>query len=228
MRSVSLAIAFDLVLEHGRCVGVTLPETPEAIDALAETLAPAERARAFELPPGPRRRSWTGGRAAMREALARSGLVAAGVPADDRGAPVLPSGVAGSITHKERIAAAIVAFEARARVGVDVEMDVARSHDIAPRVLRDAERDELAALDADARAREVLLRFSAKEAIYKALDPFVRRYVGFDEVSVSPRDGGGAVVASYLREGEGPFVIGVRWRRFDGIVLTTARIERAG
>src|ERR1019366_2690292 len=174
------------------------------------------------------RRSWTGGRAAMREALARSGLAAAGVPADDRGAPVLPPGVAGSITHKERIAAAIVAFEARARVGVDVEMDVARSHDIAPRVLRDAERDELAALDADLRAREVLLRFSAKEAIYKALDPFVRRYVGFNEVSVSPRDDGGAVVASYLREGEGPFAIDVRWRRFDGIVLTTARIERAG
>jgi phosphopantetheinyl transferase len=56
----------------------------------------------------------------------------------------------------------MVAVESTARVGVDV--DVARSHDIASRVLRDAECDELAGLDDDDRGREVLLRFSAKEA----------------------------------------------------------------
>ncbi len=220
-------IAFDLTLEHGRCVGVTLPEAAEAVDALAETLAAAERARAFDLPI-PRRRTWTGGRAAMREALGRLGFPADAVATDDRGAPVLPPGVRGSITHKERIAAAMVALESSACVGVDVEMDIARSHDIASRVLRDAERAELVGLDAAGRAREVLLRFSAKEAIYKALDPFVRRYVDFKEMSVSPRPGGAALVTPYLREGEGPFAIEVRWRRFDGIVLTTARIERVG
>src|ERR1019366_6126435 len=104
--------------------------------------------------------------------------------------------------------------------------DVARPLDIASRVLRDAELDELDGLDAAERAREVLLRFSAKEAIYKALDPFVRRYVEFKEMSVSPRPGGTALVTPYLRDGEGPFVIEVRWRRVDGIVLTTARTER--
>jgi hypothetical protein len=30
-----------------------------------------------------------------------------------------------------------------------------------------------------------------------------------------------------LRDGEGPFVIEVRWRRFEGVVLTTARVVRA-
>ena len=102
-----------------------------------------------------------------------------------------------------------------------------RSLDIASRVLRDAERDELAGLDETDRAREVLLRFSAKEAIYKALDPFVRRYVDFKEMSVSPGPDGAAVVTPYLREGEGPFAIEVRWRRFDGFILTSARVERA-
>jgi enterobactin synthetase component D len=220
-------LAFDLVLEHGRCVGVRIPPADAEVEALAATLAPEELARAMDLP-RPRRRTWTGGRVAMREALARLGLAVPVVATDDRGAPVLPAGVAGSITHKERLAAAIVAFEPSARVGVDLEMDVPRTHDIAARVLRDAERDELAGLDAVARAREVLLRFSAKEAIYKAIDPYVRRYVDFKEMSVSPSADGGAVVTPHLRDGEGPFVIEVRWRRFDGIVLTTARVERAG
>jgi enterobactin synthetase component D len=226
---VAADIAFDLALEHGRCIGVRIPERDADVDALAGALAPAERARAMALP-GPRRRTWTGGRTAMREALDRLAQPLEAVAFDDRGAPVLPAGVAGSITHKERLAAALVAFETRARLGVDVELDVARPLDIASRVLRDAEVDELDGLGPAERAGEVLLRFSAKEAIYKALDPFVRRYVEFKEMSVSPRPDGTAVVTPYLREDlrarEGSFVIEVRWRRFDGIVLTTARVER--
>ena len=123
---------------------------------------------------------------------------------------------------------ALVAPRGRARMGVDVEIDVARSHDIARRVLTPGEIAELAHLDASDRAREVLLRFSAKEAVYKALDPFVRRYVGFSEVAVSPRPDGTAIVTAGLPDGEGPFLIEVRWRRFDGIVLTTARVIPSG
>ena len=144
--------------------------------------------------------------------------------ADDRGAPLLPAGVAGSITHKEGLAAALVAFEPRAKLGVDIEMDVPRSQDLSSRVLAEDEAAELASLDAVALAREVLLRFSAKEAVYKALDPWVRRYVGFKEVSVSTRSDGTALVTTHLEHAEGPFDIDARWCRFEGIVLTTARI----
>jgi enterobactin synthetase component D len=224
---VTADLAFDLELAHGRCVGVRIPEAGAALDALAEAaLWPEERARAAALPV-PRRRTWIGGRVAMREALVRLGEAPAPVPTDDRGAPVLPPGIAGSITHKEGLAAALVARESTARVGVDVELDVVRSQDIASRILTPAERAETAHLDASDRAREVLLRFSAKEAIYKALDPFVRRYVGFGEVAVSPRGDGTAAVTPGLRAGEGPFVIEVRWLRFEGIVLTTARVTLA-
>ena len=86
----------------------------------------------------------------------------------------------------------------------------------------------IAGLEGDERQRAILLRFSAKEAIYKALDPFVRRYVDFKEVALTPRSDGGADVTMHLREGEGPFVVEAQWRRFDGIVLTTARVERSG
>ncbi len=221
-------IAFDLALEHGRCVGVRIPASDADLGALAEAaLSPEERVRALGMG-GPRRRTWVGGRVAMGEALVRLGSAPVPVPSDDRGAPVLPAGIAGSITHKEGLAAALVAPESRARVGVDLELDVTRNEDIASRVLTPGELAEIAHLDASARAREVLLRFSAKEAVYKALDPFVRRYVGFGEVAVSPRDGGTALVSASLPASEGPFVIEVRWRRFDGIVLTTARVTPPG
>jgi 4'-phosphopantetheinyl transferase EntD len=219
-------IAFDLELEHGRCIGVRIPGTDDAVHELAGAiLLPEERAFAAGLTPL-RRRTWVGGRVALREALARRRVEVPSILADDRGAPALPAGVVGSITHKEDLASALVAVEGRARIGVDLELDVARTQDSSARVLTEDELAELAGLDAAARAREVLLRFSAKEALYKALDPFVRRYVGFQEVSVSPRADGGASASWRLRPGEGPFAIDVRWRRFDGVVLTTARVDR--
>jgi enterobactin synthetase component D len=222
-----LELAFDLDLEHGRCVGIWIPEGEQAVGELGATLAREEGEYAQGLPPL-RRRTWVGGRAALREAVARAGFdLHSAVLSDDRGAPMLPSGISGSITHKERVAAALVVRGEGFRVGVDVEHDEAGPQDIASRVLADDEVTELAAHDVTSRAREVLLRFSAKEAIYKALDPFVRRYVGFKEVSVATRDDGGARVSLRLRDGEGPFASEVRWRRFDGIVLTTARVERS-
>jgi enterobactin synthetase component D len=218
-------VRFDLRLEHGRCVGVRLPDAPGEIDALADAvLAPEERDFAAGLV-AHRRRTWVGGRVAMRQALSRSGLEARAVLADGRGAPMLPAGVAGSISHKDNLAAALVAIDA-GHVGVDIEIDARRAIDIASRVLTDEEAAELAVLDVGARAREVLLRFSAKESIYKALDPYVRRHVGFKEVRVVPLAGGGVRVDAFLPAGEGRFAIEARWMRFDGLVLTTARVER--
>ena len=86
------------------------------------------------------------------------------------------------------------------RVGVDIETDAPRATDIARMVLTEDEELELAPLSPAERSREVLLRFSAKEAVYKALDPFVRRYVGFKEVSVSPRPDGSAGVVAHLAD----------------------------
>jgi enterobactin synthetase component D len=217
-------VAFDLALEHGRCIGVRIPDADAIVDALAAgLLAPEESTHAMGLPPR-RRRTWVCGRIALRRALALEGLDVPAVLADARGAPLLPPGISGSITHKESLAAGLVAREPVARVGVDLELCAERAPAIESRILTDDEALELGRLDAAARGPDLLLRFSAKEAIYKALDPFVRRYVGFKEVSVSTQPDGSARVSSALRNGEGPFAIEVRWRRFEGIVLTTARV----
>jgi 4'-phosphopantetheinyl transferase EntD len=228
----AIELAFDLALEHGRCVGIRIPADASGVEALIEKgLAPEERARA-EAMPLPRRKTWAGGRAALREALVRVGIApdaaARAVLPNDRGAPDLPAGISGSITHKETVAAALVAFEPHARVGVDLEIDASRSTDIASHVLTADELAAIAHLADDERSREVLVRFSAKEAVYKAIDPFVRRYVEFREVEVFPHADGSARFVSRLPPAEGPFAVEVRWRRFDGVILTTARVERAG
>lgn len=219
-------VAFDLELPHGRCVGVRLPEALGVVEALAEGgLLAEERAYARTLG-AVRRRTWLGGRIALRQALAREGIAAAPVLADARGAPALPPGVAGSISHKEDMAVALVAIDGRAKLGVDVERDAPGKLDISKKVLTDEELAEIAKLGSAERAREVLLRFSAKEAIYKALDPYVQRYVAFREVAVTPRPDGTAVVTSRLPAAEGTFAMDVRWMRRDGTILTTARIEK--
>ena len=223
MRSVTAQVLFDLTLAHGRCVGVAIPDGP-ALDALAEAvLRPEERACAASWAPA-RRRTWIAGRAAMRTALERAGVDAPAVLQDDRGAPELPAGVSGSVSHKEHIAVALVAREPSAKIGVDVEILRPTRVDIARKVLTVAEVAEVDRLNAADRATQVLLRFSAKEAIYKALDPFVRRYVGFHEVSLAPAPEGTAVVGMQLAEG--PFRCEVRWVVRDDIILTTARVAR--
>ncbi len=232
--------ALVLTLTHGVAVAVAiaddgalaLPGRPAV--ALAEALASlcaAERAHAAALAPV-RQRDWIAGRWALHAALARAGDASAdAVLADDRGAPVLPAPLLGSVSHKRGLA---VALAARAgggeRVGVDVELLAPTRIDIGRRVLTDAERDALAGLSPHARGLAVALRFSIKEAVYKAIDPFVRRYVGFREVAVWPGDGGPGVARVEVAPGGGadlPRAIEAAWVEVDGLVIATARARRA-
>jgi len=217
---------FELELPHGRVVALAIPDEVH-LERLAAKLAPDELDLASTWAPA-RRRTWIAGRAALRTALLQAGLPAPAVLSDDRGAPVLPTGVVASVSHKEHVAVALVARAeagSSARIGIDVELDVPLRIDIARKVLTDDERAELATLPEPERMAEVRLRFSAKEAIYKALDPFVRRYVGFHEVSLRPRHDGTWLVRMHLPPAEGAFDVEVRWLRRDGLVLTTARVS---
>jgi 4'-phosphopantetheinyl transferase EntD len=189
------------------CAGVTLPRArgraaaslapvPESVLA---RLAEGERTHARGLPLV-RAITWVGGRLALRAALDTAGVDAAGaILTDDDGAAILPAGALGSISHKDGLAVALGAADDGSGwcLGVDLE-DLSHhpKHDIAPRVLTVAEREAIATLPAAALHREVLFRFAAKEAIYKALAPTLRRYIGFHEVELG-RDSDGVVRASF-------------------------------
>jgi enterobactin synthetase component D len=203
------AVRFRRELPAGVCVAVSLPEGGDFVPPPA--LHPDEAAFVHSSPAA-RRATFIGGRVALRAALdeldAGVGFAAPAILSTPRGAPVLPPGFVGSVSHKRELAVAIVARAEptpRTTIGIDVEIPRPRRTDIAARVLTPAERAGLAALDPTARDAEVLFRFAAKEAIYKALDPWVQRLVSFQEVELATAADGGRRVRLDLRRGEGPF-----------------------
>jgi 4'-phosphopantetheinyl transferase EntD len=224
---VAFELRFVLDLPFGTCVGVSLP-ADGAFD-LPAGLHPVETAFGRALPEA-RRAGWVGGRVALRAALAAVGVEASEpMLSTPRGAPMLPAGAVGSVSHKRTIAVALCARQAhpRATIGIDVE-DLRRLRtDIASRVLT---RDELATLPADGLARDaaVLLAFSAKEAIYKSLDPWVHRFVAFQEASVARGPDGALAGRLALVGGEGPFSVELheaRVKNEEGLILVAARVR---
>jgi len=195
---------------HGTVALVDLPDA--SVDSALAALAPEEQVLASGLS-SVRRRELIAGRTALRALLAPE-LAHHPLLPDDRGAPVLPAGWVGSVSHKGTHAAAIVApaSDPRAHVGVDLEVAAPARQDIARWILTKREQETLAD-----RGRGATLRFSIKEAIYKAVDPFVRRYVAFTEVELEVAEGV-AYVSSEL-----PLAIETTWREHGGFWLSTAR-----
>ncbi len=198
---------------HGTVVLVEIG-TDAALEAALAALPAPERAHASRLGEL-RRRDFVAGRTALHLAL---GDRDAPILPDDRGAPILPAGWVGSISHKGGLGAAIAAPAGDGWIGVDLERAAPPRADIGRRILTPRERAQLAELaGGDDRGRAVTLRFAIKEAIYKAIAPHLRRYVGFTEVELE-LDGGACAVAHAL-----PLAIEAGWREHAGHWLATAR-----
>jgi enterobactin synthetase component D len=209
-----------------------LPSESMLAEARAQ-LHPEEWVLAEALAP-PRRLAFIGGRMAMRTVLTSIAPAHRHWPLlrTARGAPRLPAGVIGSISHKRQLAVALAAratAEART-MGVDVEevpdaRDLTRP-DLAPRILTAGEQRALAPLaarDPLAYREAVRLRFALKEAVYKAIDPHVQRYVGFQEVEVFPEDAGAVEVRLALPELAGrQLTVQGYWTRVAGHLVATA------
>src|SRR3970282_1204781 len=112
-------------------------------------------------------------------------------------------------------------------IGIDVELAAGPTYDISSRVLSAAEHRRLAGAHEAVRAHEVLFCFSAKEALYKALDPHVRRFVAFDEVSVVRDPDGSARFELELAHDEGPFETQLDTWPWEETLIVTARVRPA-
>lgn len=132
-----------------------------------------------------RRAEFLAGRYAASRALAALGIHS--TPGrDERGRPLWPAGVAGSITHGAGRALSAVAREGEVLgVGIDAErlMGSAARDELLARICDGAERAALASLDASEPAR-VTFAFSAKESLYKCLSPLVGKFMDFDAAHV--------------------------------------------
>jgi len=214
-------------MAHGVLSAVHIPDAPDPVpDDVLARLHPDEAAHARTLRKY-RQVQFVGGRLALRQALEQMGAPTAAALSDDRGAPVLPKGFVGSISHKRDLAVAMVARAAHGSVGVDLEDYAPARNGIADRILVPEEIEVIGTLPEDRRWIALVLRFSIKEAIYKALDPFVRRYVDFHEAIVHPDLHGHADVRLVLVNGEGPFEVEARYEWLHGRIVTSVRIRRS-
>jgi enterobactin synthetase component D len=212
------APAFQLETEYGTMAGTHLPPVLAPIPAHAlAALHPEERAfamtrRAY------RQVQFVGGRLALGAVVRALGYPSVAVLSDEHGAPTLPAGLTGSVSHKRDLAVAIVAAGDHG-LGIDIEDAHRSSLDIASHVLCDDEQHAIAALDEPRRLLELITRFSIKESVYKALHRFVRRHIGFRDVAVWPDEHGGARVDLRL-DGAGEFRFTVLHTRLEHQVLS--------
>ena len=126
-----------------------------------------------------RARQFAAGRVAARAALARIGINAGEIGAVGR-RPVWPTGTVGSIAHTRSLAVAVAGAAGAFRgLGVDVERETAVSAAVAQRLLSESEQAWLPAPE----WRTML--FSAKEAVYKAVNPIVGEFLGFGDVELA-------------------------------------------
>lgn len=208
----------------------------------------AERAVASTLAPH-RREAYTAGRRALRAALQRLSPSAGQMPllSTTRGAPHLPVGFVGSISHKRTRAIAIaapagstnntltdVSLSDRADdvfLGLDLEdrprEDALHRPSIARRILTVREQDAIAHLAPLPHREATMLRFALKEAVYKAIDPIVHRYVGFTEVELDVHEDGNATVRLLLRDVDVASIqIHAHWRGDANFLMAMARAVR--
>ena len=141
------------------------------------TLPPAESALVAGAAAA-RAKAFSSGRRAAREALAAFGVY--GHPLTRRGrAPAWPEGLVGSLAHSRALVFAVVGRRDRyAGVGADVELAGRVTNRAANRVLTAGERQALRG----AAWRTGL--FSAKEAVYKAVNPVTGEYLAFTDVHI--------------------------------------------
>lgn len=205
-------------------VRVVMRRMPEAeLPVAAEEQAAILRA-------GPkRRRDFSAGRACAHDALVALGSPARALPRNDDGSVAWPEGVAGSITHSRRWCAAVVGWRRDVLgLGLDIEETGRLSEGGAKLVLSETERlaTRRSALGEDACRT---LMFSAKEAIYKALHPTVRRYIDFTEAVIEVEDDG-RLQARLVSKLEASLPTSSRltgrYYLFEGSVLTAMTLTR--
>jgi 4'-phosphopantetheinyl transferase EntD len=172
-----------------------------------------------------RRREFVTARRCAREALAGLGFAPAPIRPGPRREPVWPAGVSGSITHCAGYRAAAVARTVDvASLGIDAEPHAPLPPRVLPAVTTPADRDHLADLAGlDPAVHWGRLLFSAKEAVYKAWYPVTRRWLGFEDASLTVDRLRGTFAARIHIESPWPALHG-RWLVSGGLVLAAVTV----
>lgn len=179
-----------------------------------------------------RRRDFIGARHCARQALGQLGEPPVAIGKGERGAPIWPRGIVGSLTHCEGYRGAVVAHRLRFRsIGIDAEPHETLPEGVLDSVSLPVERKWLASNQGSVHFDRLL--FCAKEATYKAWFPLTGRWLGFEEAHItfdiedrSANTANGSFHSQLLVPGnttDGGLPLTAfngRWRIADGFILT--------
>lgn len=144
------------------------------------------------------------GRLCAAQALGQNGQCASLPTRDsDTGLPVWPDGWCGSITHSHGLAAAIAGPTTQwSGLGLDIERLISpkRALRLCDAILTPDEQHWLHDLSEDEAARRLTLIFSAKESLYKAINPLTRTYFGFQDARITEYAQDGWLTLQLLRD----------------------------
>ena len=238
---------FDISLPEGRCIGVsTANETdcfPQDFSDESTAIQRNHWLRSIlhqeEIEFGTTlkktRNSFWLGRLALRMALDFPGYP---ILRDKYGRPQLKEDMFCSVSHKPDKGVAIISSPRKddrnshivlSGVGIDLEVTSRKGRpSIAKRILTANERESMGNLPGITFDEEVLLRFSLKEAIYKAAHPLLRQHVGFQEAEVTPYPDGTASCTWFLDTNANHRIskLTAHWKRIDNnnYFLTSASV----
>lgn len=119
------------------------------------------------------------------------------------GLPVWPIGCCGSITHSNGLAAAVAAARSNWKgLGLDIEriLKAKRAMRLRKAILTEEEHDWLSAETEEDAAQLTTLFFSAKESLYKAINPLTGVFFGFQDARVIEYRQDGQLTLQLLRD----------------------------
>ncbi|WP_436494411.1 4'-phosphopantetheinyl transferase family protein [Actinokineospora sp. HUAS TT18] len=162
-----------------------------------------------------RRREFTTVRYCARQALSKLGIPPLPILPGEKGAPTWPDGIVGSMTHCKGYRAAVVARDTEVvTVGIDAEPHVVLPDGVLNATTQADERVHLAQLaESHPDIHWDKLLFAAKESVYKAWFPLMRKWLGFEDARVS-FDPEGTFTAELLVPG--PVIHGAQTQTFHG------------
>lgn len=159
------------------------------------------------------------------QALVELGIDDIPILRGDRGMPLWPNGVSGSLTHTDGLRAAVVARTDKVRsIGIDAEPAEPLPEMVLGSVARPGEHAQLERLRAGGVTCADRLLFCAKEATYKSWFPLTHRWLDFHEAEIDLRDDGTFISYLLVRPTPVPFING-RWKIADGYVVASTFVE---
>ncbi|EHY9249648.1 4'-phosphopantetheinyl transferase superfamily protein [Salmonella enterica] len=132
-----------------------------------------------------RRSEYLCGRISAQTLLNRKNIYAQ-IPQSKEGAPIWPSGWIGSISHTKNCAMAVMASQNKRYIlGIDIEnFNPEALSEIAGMIIQDSEKKLLVQNEIDYNLG-LHIAFSAKESLYKALYPQVKKVFGFESAIIT-------------------------------------------